>query len=80
MFELYLRCPASDRPIYAGIHSSVNDRVASRVFLKSSMCPACGGTHDWRTAEWSAVPVTLPLQEAPPVYAPAAPEELPKVA
>jgi hypothetical protein len=66
MFELYLRCPATGKPIYAGFHSTVNQRIASNVFLKGAACPACGGTHDWQAeAAWSAIPVTLPPHEAP---------------
>jgi len=66
MFELYLRCPATGEPIYAGFHATVNDGIASRPFLRGSICPACGGTHDWRAeAVWSAIPVTLPSHEAP---------------
>jgi hypothetical protein len=82
MFELYLRCPATGQPIYAGFHSSVNDRVASGIFLKNSVCPACGGTHDWKATGWSAIPVTLPSHEAPPLGVPSEQEEetLPKVA
>lgn len=65
MFELYLRCPATGELIYAGFHSTVSDWAASDIFRKSSLCPACGGTHDWQAETvWSAIPVT-PSHEAP---------------
>jgi hypothetical protein len=83
MFELYLRCPATGEPIYAGFHATVSDGIATGAFLKGSICPACGGTHDWRAeAVWSAIPVTLPSHEAPVlgVSAEQEKEKLPKVA
>lgn len=83
MFELYFRCPTTGEPIYAGFHSAVNDRTVSSIFRKNSICPACGGTHDWQAeAVWSAIPVTLPSCEAPELGVPAEQEKekLPKVA
>lgn len=86
MFELYLRCPVTGEPIYAGFHATVNDEIATGAFLRGSICPACGGMHDWRAeAVWSAIPVTLPSHEAPVLGVSAeqdeqAKEKLPKVA
>jgi hypothetical protein len=87
MFELYLTCPATGAPIYAGFHSQVNEQVASGVFLENAVCPACGGTHDWHAVgDWSAIPVVLASQEAPPLVVASSEEvapneeELPKVA
>lgn len=86
MFELYLRCPVTGEPIYAGFQASAKDGVAIGAFPKGSTCPACGGTHDWRAeAVWSAIPVTLPSYEAPELGVTAEQsqqekEELPNVA
>jgi hypothetical protein len=86
MFELYLRCPVTGEPIYAGFHANVNDGIASGAFMRGFICPACGGMHDWRAeAVWSAIPVALPLHEAPVLGVSAeqdkqAKEKLPKVA
>jgi len=64
MLELYLRCPATDEPVYAGFQSSPSSRMAPHNLMEDWICPACGEKHEWATAAvWSAIPVTLSPDE-----------------
>ena len=66
MFELYLRCPATDEPVYAGFLSETS--LAPVRFDGMSVCPACGAKHDWSAAAvWSAIPMMVSPEEAPAV-------------
>jgi len=68
MFELYLRCPATDEPVYAGIQSDTT--LAPGQFDDMSVCPACGARHEWSgAAVWSAIPVVALPGETPAVEA-----------
>ena len=49
MFELYVRCPRTGEPVYAGIQASANSRTALRNLMKN--CPSCGARHEWSSAD-----------------------------
>lgn len=69
MWEVYVRCPTTGEPVYAGFQ--LTEIAATRPILEHSICPACGGEHDWQAATvWSAIPVTLPVYEMPLSEAP----------
>ena len=66
MFELYVRCPTTGEPVYAGFQSGADDGIVPRISMENSVCAACGRRHRWEaTSVWSAIPVTLPSEETP---------------
>ncbi len=61
MFEMYLTCPTTGQPTYAGVLSDTTDRKTAREFLSKSVCPACGKKHDLPAASsWLEIPLTFP--------------------
>jgi hypothetical protein len=69
MFELYVRCPTTGEPVYAGFPSTA-DGATPGFLMKNAVCPACGAAHDWHNAPvWSAIPVTMPPSEVPSFHA-----------
>ena len=63
MLELYVKCPTTGEPVYAGFQSQAGQTVPTP-FIESN-CPACGAKHNWRAdAVWSAIQVTVPSYEA----------------
>jgi hypothetical protein len=66
MFELYVRCPSTGEPVYAGFQPASEGSAAQSAFMGRSICPACGSEHEWRAAAvWSAIPITLSPVEEP---------------
>lgn len=77
MFELYMRCPATGDPVYAGFSLPTDGDATPNLLMKNSVCPACGDKHEWRgTAVWS-VPLNLPSYEAPEASSEAPPVQTP---
>ena len=73
MFELYVRCPTTGEPVYAGFQLPAADgEAAPSVVMGSSICPVCGATHEWQSAAvWSAIPMnSAPGEEVPPFEMP----------
>jgi hypothetical protein len=71
MFELYVRCPSTGEPVYAGLQPVSERGAAQSAFMGRSICPACGSEHEWQAAAvWSAIPVTLSPVDEPPFGAP----------
>ena len=66
MFELYVRCPTTGEPVYAGFQPAIEEGAAQSSFTGRSICPACGSEHEWQSAAvWSAIPITLSPVEGP---------------
>jgi endogenous inhibitor of DNA gyrase (YacG/DUF329 family) len=87
MFELYVRCPTTGEPVYAGFQSGPRPAAALRISMENSVCPACGRKHVWDAASvCSAIPVMSAsgdvgsLDVAEPVPEIQIQEEWPKVA
>jgi hypothetical protein len=72
MFELYVRCPTTGEPVYAGFQLPAADgEAAPSVVMGSSICPACGATHEWQAAAvWLAIPMGSAPDTAPPFEIP----------
>lgn len=71
MFELYVRCPRTGEPVYAGLQPLSEEGAAQSAFMGRSICPACGSEHEWQAAAvWSAIPVTLSPVDEPLFGAP----------
>ena len=65
MDEIYLACPTTGHPVYAGVLADAADRKIARAVLAHAACPACGAHHDWQgAAVCLELPVTLPVIEA----------------
>lgn len=63
MYEVYVRCPATGEPFYAGVQDETRRGADLPSFLQNSVCPVCGVKHEWRA---SSVMLEVPL--AGPAY------------
>jgi hypothetical protein len=62
MFEMYVTCPTTGQPTYAGVLSDSMDRKKAREFFDNSICPACGMKH---VMQASTTWLEIPLASAP---------------
>ena len=75
MYEVYVKCPATGEPFYAGVREESWDGTTVPNFLKNSMCPICGVKHEWRS---TSVVLEIPLDF--PTFEPIAPQVAPDMA
>lgn len=66
MYEVYVRCPATGEPFYAGVREETRLGADLPSFLQNSICPVCGVKHEWRASSVALeVPLAGPAYETP---------------